>query len=80
MTGCRLVDQSIDLVPVADHRGDQFPRQIRRDGIAFRVGQMAFQDRLGGPLSEVRLEDRRQRESTSGASSALPVSLRRHRR
>jgi hypothetical protein len=31
-------------------------------------------------LPEVRLEDRRQRESTSGASSALPVSLRRHRR
>ena len=80
MTGCRLVDQRVDLVPVADDRGDQFPGEIGRDGVAFRVGQMALQDGLGGPLSEVGLEDRRQRESTSGASPPLSVSLRRHRR
>lgn len=43
-------------------------------------GQMALQDRVGGALAEVGLEDRRQRESTSGASASLPVSLRRHRR
>ena len=35
---------------------------------------------FGGPLAEVGLEDRGERESTSRASSALPVSLRRHRR
>ena len=80
MTGSRLVDQRVDLVPVADDRGDQVTGEIGRDGVAFRLGEMAFEDRLGGPLSEVRLEDRRQRESTSGASSPLPVSLRRHRR
>jgi len=80
VAGCRLVDQGVDLVAVADHRRDQFARQVGGHGIAFRLGQMALEDGLRGPLPEVRLEDRRQRESTSGASSALPVSLRRHRR
>ena len=80
MTGGRPVDQGVDLVAISDHRGDQFAGQIGRHGIAFRLREMALQDRLGGPLPEVGLEDRRQRESTSGASSALPVSLRHRRR
>ncbi len=80
MTGSRPVDQGVDLVAISDHGGDQLAGQIGRHGIAFRLCEMALQDRLGGALSEVRLEDRRQRESTSGASSALPVSLRHHRR
>ena len=90
----RPIDQRVDLDPVPDHRGDQLAGQIRRHGIAFRVGEMALEDRLGGPLPEVGLEDRGERESTAGrpASAAVApqptsafatrpaVSLRRHRR
>ena len=94
MTGRRAVDQRIDLDAILDDGGDQFPGQIGRDGIAFRVGQMPLEDRLGGALSEVRLEDRGERESTAGrttpaavrpnattvSAASLAVSLRRHRR
>jgi hypothetical protein len=80
VTGGRPVDQSVDLVAVADHRGDQFAGQIRGDRIALDVGQMALQDRLSGALPEVGFEDRGQRKPTSGTSSPLSVSLRRHRR
>ena len=80
MTRRRTVDQRVDLVTVADHRGDEFAGQIGRDGITFRVGEMALEDRLRGPLPEVGFEDRGQREPTSGTSSPLPVSLRHHRR
>ena len=80
MTGGHAVDRRVDLDPMVDDRGDQFAGQFGRHWIAIRLGQMALEDGLRGPLPEVRLEDRRQRQSTSGASSALPVSLRRHRR
>jgi hypothetical protein len=75
-----LTDPSIDRIAMFDHRGDQFAGQRRGRWIAFDLGQMPFEDRLRGPLAEVGLEDRGERESTSRASSALPVSLRRHRR
>ena len=80
MTGGRPVDQRVDLIAISDHRGDQFAGQIGRYGITFRLGQMPLEDRLCRALSEVGLEDRRKRESTSRAPSALPISLRRHRR
>ena len=48
--------------------------------VTLGLGQMALEDSLGGPLAEVGFEDRGQRESTSRASPALPVSLQRHRR
>ena len=94
MTGRRPVDQRIDLDPVTDHVGDQLAGQFRRYGIAFRVRQMALEDRLGGALTEVGLEDRGERESTPGratsatvgpdatvaSASPLTVRLRRHRR
>ena len=94
MTGRRPVDQRIDLDPVTDHVGDQLAGQFRRYGIAFRVRQMALEDRLGGALTEVGLEDRGERKSTAGrptsasvcrdpttpATPRLAVSLRRHRR
>ena len=94
MTGRSPVDQRIDLDAILDDRGDQFARQIGRDGIAFRIGQVPLEDRLGGALSEVRLEDRGERESTAGRTTSaavrrkattawvpsLAVSLRRHRR
>ena len=80
MAGRCPVDQRVDLDPILDDRRDQFAGQIGRHRIALRVGQMPLEDRFRGPLTEVRLEDRRERESTPGASAALAVSLRRHRR
>ena len=65
---------------MTDHGGDQFAGQFGRHGIPLDLGQMPFQDRLGGALPEVSLEDRGERQSTARASSAPSVSLRRHRR
>ena len=73
MTGRRAVDQRIDLDAILDDRSDQFSGQIGRDGIPFRIGQMALEDRLRGALSEVGLEDRRERESTAGRTTSAPV-------
>jgi hypothetical protein len=73
-------DPGIDRVAVLHDHGDQFTRQRRGRRVAFGLGEMPFEDRLRGPLSEVGLEDRRQRQSTSRASSALSISLRHHRR
>jgi hypothetical protein len=75
-----LTDPGVDRIAVFDHGGDQFPGQRRGGRIALDLSQMPFEDGLRGPLSEVGLEDRGKRESTSGASSSLPISLRRHRR
>ena len=80
MTRGGPVDHGVDLIAVSDHRRDQFAREFGRHRIAFGLGQVALEDRLRGPLSEVGLEDRGQREPTSRASSPLAVSLRRHRR
>lgn len=85
MTGGDAVDQRVDLDAVADHVRDQFAGKFGRHGIAFRVRQVPLEDRLGGALPEVGLEDRGERQSTSrpapGApASALAISLRRHRR
>jgi hypothetical protein len=89
-----LTDPGIDRIAMFDHRGDQFAGQRRGRWIAFGLGQMPFEDRLRGALAEVGFEDRGERESTSrrttsaaaarratsASASALPVSLRRHRR
>jgi hypothetical protein len=48
--------------------------------VPLRFGQMSLQHGLRGALTEVGLEDRRQRQPTTGPSSALLISLRRHRR
>jgi hypothetical protein len=78
--GCHATDPGVDFITMLDDRGDQFPGQ--RDGrrVAFGFGEMPLQDRFRRALSEVGLEDRGERESTSRPSSALPVSLRPHRR
>jgi hypothetical protein len=78
--GRHLADPSIDRIAMLDHGGDQFASQGCGRRIAFGLGQVAFQDGFRGPLTEVGLEDRGERESTSRPSSALPISLRRHRR
>ena len=80
MTGGDSVDRFVDLDAVRDHGRDQLAGQIGGHRIALGLGQMSLEDDLRGALSEVGLEDRGERESTPGASSPLPVSLRRHRR
>ena len=65
---------------MADDRADQLAGQLGGGLVALGLGEVALEDRLGGALPEVGLEDGGQRESTSRPSSALLVSLRRHRR
>ncbi len=62
------------------HCVDELTGEGRRGLVALGLREMALQDGVGRALAEVGLEDRRQRESTSGPSPTLPVSLRRHRR
>jgi hypothetical protein len=94
VAGGDAIDQRVDLDPVPDDVGDQFAGQLGGHGIALRVRQMTFEDRLRGALSEVGLEDRGERESTPRRTPSAPVgrvatrasapsltiSLRRHRR
>jgi hypothetical protein len=61
---------------VRDDRRNQRPGEVRRDGIALRLGQVTLEDGLGGPLAELGLEDRSEREPTSRPPPSLPVSLR----
>jgi hypothetical protein len=65
---------------VTDHSGDQLAGEFRGARIALDLGEMPFEDRFRGALTEVSLEDRGERESTARASSAPSISLRRHRR
>jgi hypothetical protein len=78
--GRHLADPGIDRVAVANDRGDELAGQRGGGWIAFGLREMPLEDGFGGALPEVGLEDRGERQSTSRPSSALPVSLRRHRR
>jgi hypothetical protein len=73
-------DPRVDRVTVGDHGSDQLAGEGGGGQIALGLGEVALEDRLGGALPEVRLEDRGQRQSTSRPSSALAISLRHHRR
>jgi hypothetical protein len=73
-------DPRVDRVTMGDDGFDQLAGEGGRGLIALGLGQVTLQDRLGGALAEVGLEDRGQRQSTSRPSSALAISLRHHRR
>ena len=73
-------DPSIDRIAMGDDGFDQLAGEGGGGLIALGLGQMALEDRLGGALAEVGLEDRGQRQSTSRPPSALAISLRHHRR
>jgi hypothetical protein len=73
-------DLGVDLVTVGDHGIDQLAGKGCGRLVAPRFGQVALEDGPRGALSEVGLEVRGQRESTSRPSSALAISLRHHRR
>jgi hypothetical protein len=59
--------------------GDQIAGQRGRRRVAFLLGQMALEDRVGGALSEVRFEDGREGQPATGPPAADAVSPRRHR-
>ena len=59
--------------------GDQLAGQLGRIGVAFRLGQMAFQHGIRGALPEIRFEHGRQGEPATGPPAADAVSPRRHR-
>ena len=73
-------DPRVDRITVGDDSLDQLAGERGRGLVALGLGQVTLEDRLGGALAEVGLEDRGQRQSTSRASSALAISLRHHRR
>jgi hypothetical protein len=77
---CDAADLLVDRIAVRDDRADELAGQGRGRLVPFRLGQVALEDRLGGALPEVGLEDRGQRQSTSRPPSALAISLRHHRR
>ena len=74
------VDRLVDPTRVSDDRRDQLAGQIRLPHVPLRLREMALQDGVGGALAEVGLEDRGEREPAPHPTSALAVSLRRHRR
>ena len=59
--------------------GDQLTGQRRRIVVSFFFRQVALQHRVRGPLPEIRLEDGRECEPTTGPPAADAVSPRRHR-
>jgi hypothetical protein len=65
---------------VLDDRRDQLTGQCRGCLVALGFGEVPLEDRVGGPLAEIGLEHGCEREATSRPSTALLVSLRRHRR
>ena len=72
-------DLGVDRVTVGDDRRDQLAREAGGVPVALGFGQVALQDALGRPLSEVRLEDGRERQPATGPPAADAVSPRRHR-
>jgi len=72
-------DLRIDLVAVLDDRGHKLAGERRRIRVAFLLGQVPLEDRVGGALAEIRLEDRREGEPATGPPAANAVSPRRHR-
>ena len=73
-------DALVDLVAMGDDGIDQLAGEGGGRLVAFRFGEVTLEDGAGGALAEVGLEHGSQGESPPGPSSALLVSLRRHRR
>ena len=55
-----------------DDRRNQGTGKRGGDRAAFDLGEMALQDRLGRPLSELRLEDSGEGKPTPGPFRGLP--------
>jgi hypothetical protein len=74
--GRQTLDQSIDLVALLDHRGDDSARQLGRHRVAFGLCEVALQDGRCGPLTEFGLEDCRQRRPAPGPQRTDPIAAR----
>jgi hypothetical protein len=72
-------DFGVDLIAVEDLRGDQLAGQGGCVVAALLLGKVSLQDGVGRALPEIRLEDRRQRQPSTGSPAADAVSPRRHR-
>jgi len=64
---------------VLDHGGHQLARQGGSVFVPLLLGQVTFEDGIGGTLAEIRLEDRREGEPPARPPAADAVSPR-HRR
>ena len=67
------LDSSVDRVPVGDHCADQLASEYGGFLVSFGLSEVAFQDRAGGPLAELGLEDRGERQPSSGPLRPLSV-------
>ena len=67
------LDSSVDRVPVGDHCADQLAGEYGGFFVSFGLSEVAFQDRAGGPLAELGLEDRGERQPSSGPLRPLSV-------
>jgi hypothetical protein len=76
---CPPADLGVDRVAVLDDRGNQFAGERGGIRVAFLLGKVSLEDRVGGALAEIRLEDRREGEPATGPPAADAVSPR-HRR
>jgi hypothetical protein len=65
--GRNTLNRGVDSVPLEHHGVDDPAGQFARRGVAFGLGEVAFQHGRGRALAEVRLEHRRQGEPASGA-------------
>jgi hypothetical protein len=72
-------DLGVDLVAVGHLDGNQLAGQLRAPAGPRILGQVAFQDGVGGALSEVCLEHGGERQAPARAPTSDPVSPRRHR-
>jgi hypothetical protein len=72
-------DLGVDRVAVLDDSGHQLAREGGGILVAFFLGEVPLEDRVGGALAEIRLEDRREGEPATGPPAADAVSPR-HRR
>ena len=72
-------DLGVDRVAVLDDRGHQLAGECRGVLVTFLLGEVPLEDRVGGALPEVGLEDRREGEPATGPPAADAVSPR-HRR
>ena len=62
-----------------DDCGHELAGERRRILVAFLLGQVTLEDRVGRALTEIRLEDRREGKPATGPPAANAVSPRRHR-
>jgi hypothetical protein len=62
---CSL-DSRVDFDPIRHHRGDDPAGERAGRGVRLDLGQVTLEDRRRGPLPEVGLEHRGQRDAPPG--------------